>query len=64
MKKTKECCYLYRDGKCYVARIYDKKNEYYAKERFLGYSKREVINLLRNKYNCIVPGYAIFKRGN
>lgn len=60
MKKTKECCYLYRDGKCYVARIYDKRNKCYTVERFFWYSKKEVINLLRNKYGCVVPSYAIF----
>lgn len=62
MKKTKECCYLYRAGGWYVARIYDKKNERYTTENFLGYSKKEVISLLRNKYSCIVPGYAIIKK--
>ena len=59
MKKTKECCYLYRDGGWYVARIYDKTKECYTTERFLWYSKKEVISLLRDKYDCIVPGYAI-----
>lgn len=53
MKKTKELLYLTGCQGGYTAHIYDNKENRYEEQYFMFYSKREMIYLLRNKYNVI-----------
>ena len=59
-KKENELISLYRDNGFYVARFRGINDGIIYKHRFLWYSKKEVIAILRNKLNCIVRKEAIF----
>ncbi len=52
-KKFKELLYLNYDG-CYHATWYNEKNGCYEHMSFMFYNKKDVIYLLRNKYDVIV----------
>lgn len=53
MRKPNTLYRLFRSQTCIVA-IWD-ENGHYRKMRFFDYPKKEVIWLLRNKYNVSVP---------
>lgn len=58
MKKTKTLSSLAFAGGMYVAWIYDRERHYYSTEKFLWYSKKEVVQKLRDA-GVIVPAAAI-----
>ena len=53
MRKPNTLYRFYKSQTCYVATW--EENGRYRKMRFFDYPKKEVIQLLRNKYNVSVP---------
>jgi len=54
-EKKFELISLTRTGGGYVAGLYNRLGGYYKNVSFIWYNKKQVISLLRNKYDCIVP---------
>lgn len=46
---------IYKENGWYIVSLYNTLGMYYKDLRFLYYNKKEVIYLLRNKYNISVP---------
>lgn len=58
MTKKFELIAIYGGCGSYEAVIYNRLGGYFKIQNFIGYTKKELIYILRHKYNCIV------RRGN
>lgn len=58
MTKKFELIAIHGGRGCYTASIYNRLGGYFEEVYFFDYSKKEIINRLRNNYDCIV------RRGN